>query len=362
MRLKHSALTDVRASALPRDQLPVYRIDMKRTAWVLTLLLSVCAFGSAQANVKPECPEVFIVGPAGIVQPGQTAVYTASVKTRGKAIAIGYVWSASHGKVVKGQGTTAVEVMHDQPELESLTVTLEVTGLPSGCPNTASESSTWDPPPQAEKLDQFTWPLDLTADARLGKIREALDYNSNSQLYVFTPSDPAMLKTLRQIVFNALSHGYDPPRITFVENSPKNGLIQFWLVPPGATPPSKCDGCDPPAALLVVTPAPANCPTLEVTGPSGVTARGTIMPFVVLVSEPRLKNLSFAWSVSTGTIAEGQGTRVIKVRAPAANGTRNVVATVTVQGLPQGCRNVASGTAEIAFSGRLSNEIFAFRH
>src|SRR5689334_5221531 len=96
------------------------------------------------------------------------------------------------------------------------------------------------------------------------------------------------------------------------------------------------------------TAAESKCPTLEVTGPSGVTAPGGIMPFVVLVSEPRLKDLTFTWTVSAGTIVEGQGTRVLKVRAPIKAAGDPVKASVTVGGLPQGCLNTSANGSPVA--------------
>lgn len=223
---------------------------MKWTVWVLTLVLSISAYAVGQDRPSSECPEISIIGPARIAEPGQTGSYTAKIDMRGMRYSPEYVWTASHGRIVKGQGTTQVEVIHDQPEIENLTVTLEVRGLPSGCQNTVSEALAIAPTQTAKKID------------------------------------------------------------------------------PG--------------------PAPQNCPTLEVTGPSGVTVPGAIMPFAVVVSDPSLKKLSFEWQVSGGTIVEGQGTRVIKVIAPAERPRTNVNATVTVNGLPNGCANSASDESPVS--------------
>src|SRR5262249_33571698 len=149
-------------------------------------------------------------------------------------------------------------------------------------------------------------------DDRLKKIAEAADNNPNSQLYIFVPPDAAVRSALSERLQNIISAPkVDLKRITFVENVSRKSTIQIWLVPPGATPPAKCDGCEPPES----NPAPSSpsCPTLEVTGPSSVSAPGAIMPFAVIVSDPSLRKLTFAWTVSAGTIVEGQGTRVIKV-------------------------------------------------
>ena len=333
---------------------------MKRTVWVLTLLLSICACAAGQNTRGPEHPILFVTGPAGIVLPGGLATYSATISKASGGTSLTYIWTVVGGTIEKGQGTPTIQVRISDDGM-CPTATVKVIGLSSQGPMTASETAGCEVGPSPEKLDQFRWPLSQTDNERLRTIADKAINNPNHQLYVFTPPDTAVISALSQRLTGMTNSGrLDVRSITFVENASKNSLIQIWLVPPGAAPP-KCEGCEPPAAPTATAPAPANCPTLEVTGPSGVTARGTIMPFVVLVSEPRLKNLSFSWTVSTGSIAEGQGTRVMKVRAPAVNGTKNIVATVTVQGLPQGCRNIASGTAEIAFTGgSISRDIYAF--
>jgi hypothetical protein len=95
-------------------------------------------------------------------------------------------------------------------------------------------------------------------------------------------------------------------------------------------------------------PAKPNCPTLEVTGPAGITAPGGVMPFVLTVSDPSLRKLTFAWTVSAGTIVEGQGSRVIKVIAPTDRTGPTVNATVTVNGLPNSCANSASNISAVS--------------
>jgi len=322
---------------------------MKRTLWVLIFLLSVCACAVGQSARSSECPTISVTGPAGIIKKGEIAYYTANIGATTENYNLEFIWGIESGTIISGQGTTRIGIANVE---RAQTVTLEVKGLPIGCPAKASEFGSWCPAPQAEKLDEFDGSLNSIPDDRFGKVVAAVQNNPNSQLFIFVPPIATIKSALAARFDSVIHERVDGPRITFIDAPVKSNLVQIWLVPPGATPPAKCEGCEPLAVPAMVTPAPSNCPTLEVTGPSGVTARGTIMPFVVLVSEPRLKNLSFAWTVSTGTIAEGQGTRVIKVRAPAPNGTKTITATVTVQGLPQGCRNMASDTAEIAFTGR----------
>src|ERR1043166_4819416 len=62
---------------------------------------------------------------------------------------------------------------------------------------------------------------------------------------------------------------------------------------------SECPNCHPQCA----------CPTVSVSGPSGVTAPGQPMTFVATVSGA--ENATYNWTVSAGTISSGQGTSTI---------------------------------------------------
>lgn len=90
----------------------------------------------------------------------------------------------------------------------------------------------------------------------------------------------------------------------------------------------------------------AQCPTIAVIGPAGVTQFGDEMKFRAEVNAvgPRLE---YSWSVSAGTITEGQGTAAIAVATDRSMAGGNVTATVTVGGLPPGCEKTASEIAPI---------------
>jgi hypothetical protein len=68
------------------------------------------------------------------------------------------------------------------------------------------------------------------------------------------------------------------------------------------------------------------CPSVDVTGPSGVTQPGESMTFT---ANGASGNATYNWSVSAGEITSGQGTPSITVTAP-SDGTTNVTATVNV--------------------------------
>ncbi|HYJ91500.1 MAG TPA: hypothetical protein VEV84_09340 [Pyrinomonadaceae bacterium] len=315
----------------------VYVRWVQRTVSVLIFLLLACANALAQGKPNSECPHISVIGPPGIIGADGIINFSGDVKPSNK-YSTKYRWTTDRGIIVSGQGTSAIRV-HVSDRGLTTTATLQVDGLPPGCPNSASEKATDMTGPGPIKLGEFTSPLNVVNNDRFVTIADAARKSPNSQLYIFIPPDVRVQNEVADRLERAIPEsGIDAQRITFVHTNGKNSVIQIWLVPPGATPP-KCEDCEPPAPIAPM--APANCPTLEVTGPSGITALGGIMPFAVIVSDPSLRKLTFAWTVSAGTIVEGQGTRVIKVRAPAGGGP-SVSATVSVGGLPNGCISASS--------------------
>jgi len=77
-----------------------------------------------------------------------------------------------------------------------------------------------------------------------------------------------------------------------------------------------------------------SCPTLSVSGPSGLTNPGETMTFVANVSGG---DVTYNWTVSAGTIASGQGTSTITVDTTGVAPGSNVTATVDIGGVQTGC-------------------------
>lgn len=81
----------------------------------------------------------------------------------------------------------------------------------------------------------------------------------------------------------------------------------------------------------------SNCPTINVIGPSGLTAPGEISTYTASVdTKGKELKLEYVWSVSKGSIVSGQGTSMIEVREPC------VTVTVEIKGFPESCPSTAS--------------------
>jgi hypothetical protein len=91
----------------------------------------------------------------------------------------------------------------------------------------------------------------------------------------------------------------------------------------------------------------AQCPTITIIGPSGVTTVGDKMSFRV---EGGAADWKYAWEVSSGVMVAGQGTPVITIATDRSMQGSNLIATVTIDGLPPNCVRAASHMAPIAMA------------
>jgi hypothetical protein len=91
--------------------------------------------------------------------------------------------------------------------------------------------------------------------------------------------------------------------------------------------PSAADGAD-------------KCPSITVTGVAGEGPNALFSANVTSLVE----NLTYNWSVSSGTIEAGQGTLQIDVTSAAG---QSVTATVEVGGVPASCPGTASATVDL---------------
>lgn len=85
------------------------------------------------------------------------------------------------------------------------------------------------------------------------------------------------------------------------------------------------------------TPVTCSCPTLSVSGPSGITNPGDTMTFTANASGGSQSELTYNWTVSAGTIESGQGTASVTVRTTEAMAGSNVTATVKIGGTDPAC-------------------------
>ncbi len=92
------------------------------------------------------------------------------------------------------------------------------------------------------------------------------------------------------------------------------------------------------------------CASISVTGPAGITAPGNTMTFTASVTGGTADNMTYNWTVDSGTIESGQGTPSIVVATDSSMAGSTVTATVDIGGQAPSCNcpTTASDTGVVA--------------
>jgi len=301
----------------------------------LALLLLSSTFAIGQDTPPEKCPSVSVTGPAGIVNVGELATYTVTVSNV-EQYSLDYFWSTTAGRIKDGQGTNSIKVI--QPNAD-LTVTVDIRGLPDGCPTSASEMQACGlRAPDPIKFYELQ-PNKIFGGAAAKQVAAEMLENPNNQLYILAgdvgrKNSLAFQQKQRTIIDLLSARGVTPDRITMAPVYSDVELFQFWRVPPGANNPT-CKECDE------LEQGRSECPEISVLGPAGVINPGEDIVFVATLTGTAPERVSYAWAIDNGEIVKGQGTLKLTVHDKRRWGG-SVNATLTVSGLPEACPRTAS--------------------
>lgn len=203
-----------------------------------TLILVLVAFGSLFAQDEA-CPQIIIEAPMGIGQPGEPQPYSVRFVPSENLPTLSYLWSVTthRGEVgmVRGQGTPKIFVPWSD---EVVTVVVKVIGLRSPCPDNASATAVYDPPPVAEKVEEFVGSLSKISGNRFDNIIQTARQNPHAQLYIMlsgTRGNAARsIKAKRLTLTSRILSKLHDHRVTFVESDRRDDRVVVWLVPAGA--------------------------------------------------------------------------------------------------------------------------------
>ena len=222
-----------------------YRFEnMKKVLPLLLFILSLPSF--AYSQVPSSCPAVSVNGPAG-TPVGDRVPFFLSIGTEIDLYQPTYRWSASNGEVIVGKDNKTIEVIGANLISKSLTVTVEIDGLPLGCPSKASETMAYDPPLKASKLAEIIGSLAKVPNARYDEILFDLTQNPAASLYIFISpgkTGSTSIKRKKSDLLNQFSSRtfrsvlHNGSRIIFVDSDKNDDKVVFWLVPAGADNPT----------------------------------------------------------------------------------------------------------------------------
>jgi len=189
------------------------------------------------------CPTLDVVGPSGVVQPGEAMNFTANV-SGGTATDITYNWTVSAGSITSGQGTPSITVDTTGLDGQNITATVDIggTGFCENCPRNDSETGSVDRKPQPRLFDEFGKLPDDEVKARIQNLYVELGNNPNSQGYIINyGTDKEITNRERQIRKAIDFLKLDASRVTLVRGGANpNGAgvwTKVWIVPPGADNP-----------------------------------------------------------------------------------------------------------------------------
>ena len=329
---------------------------MLRLMSVLVISAALVTGTNAQDRAPYTCPNLSIVTADRLLEPHETAKFTANINTFGADLRFKYRWYISSGSILSGQGTTAIEVT--RPPGSAVVATLNISGTPddSHCPVAHNQIARWNAPPVMERIALIRG---TSIDANLNGTdhwSSQLSYFPKDHFYIFIGHKPDaaeedLSRREREIIYY-LPNSEGRSRVTIVR-VPGDDVTEFWRLPPGSAIPT-CGAC-----------RPAACPKLSVIGPAGIVQPGEYFTFAGNVEGKIPGNVAYEWKVTGGRIIEGQGTLKMSTDAEWNAGGATLTATLNVLGLPDGCVNSVSESAGVACQcavilidefGRLTNQ------
>jgi hypothetical protein len=212
-------------------------------AFILLTHMSLSAQQSSPA-IPAQCPTVSVDYPTncptyGI---GIPATFTALVSGAEANAKLTFNWTTSSGTILNGQGTPTVTIT-DAPMYRSLTMTVEVQGLPQGCANTASCTAIICDRVLSRKFDEYGFLSLRDEKARLDNFAIELDNNPGAQGYIIAYAGRQSQNRTRLHLDRAKNylikrHEIDEGRIVTIDGGYRDkSSVELWIVPTGAEPP-----------------------------------------------------------------------------------------------------------------------------
>ena len=190
----------------------------------------------------PVCPTVSISCPEAIKE-NEPVTFTATLTGGTANISPSYNWTITAGRIISGQGTTSITVDTNGLAGQTLHATLDVGGFGAPCPASCAVSI-----PIVNKPRKFDEYYDIARNdekARLDNYAIQLQAEPGSQGYVIVyparkaGSSQAQERAQRVVDYLVNSRGLDTSRVVTVMGPAREGwVIELWVVPEGAPPPT----------------------------------------------------------------------------------------------------------------------------
>lgn len=193
--------------------------------------------------VRPVCPNVSVVCPTDVVL-DQPITFTSNVTGGNTTTPPIYNWTVSAGTIIEGQGTPTIKVDTTGLAGQTIRASLSMGGFPEDCSDSCDVQI---PVPHAKchKFDEFPDISRNDEKARLDNYGVQLQNDPTSTGYIIVfpgrsgRSGEAQRRTTRIVEYLVNSRLIDARRIVTLVGSGKEELmVELWVCPQGATPPT----------------------------------------------------------------------------------------------------------------------------
>lgn len=216
---------------------------------ILYISIFILSFGFTALGQDESCPVINLQVPPFDPGPNGTGVFSVVVSKDSKdplnfykgEKELEYFWTVENGRIISGQGTVSITVQFNSAM--SITAAVEVKGLPENCPDMASATGIYDPPPKAIVIDEFPTSSRQLEKAKLNNLIAALKDDLTTFVYILIYADENIsrkkLKQKENEIRKYLSDkGASTDRIAVVKGGERKDLIRLFIVPAGAKPPT----------------------------------------------------------------------------------------------------------------------------
>lgn len=220
--------------------------------WIFVSLLVVLTVPRiASGQEKPNCPNLEVIPPPGIINVKEPATFVLRTD-QDFPEAYKYEWTVNDATIVKGQGTRVIEILAHLYG-SGVRATVTVKGLPAHCANTASEIVGVEPRMEWHATDEWGEIPNNDQRGRLDMFFVELSNNPTHIGLVFIDAKNKVTerRRLKLVLDHAHFRKFDKNLFMFCLGRSDWNQTRVYRLPPQLVPDISEMGCKPvPGALL----------------------------------------------------------------------------------------------------------------
>jgi hypothetical protein len=230
---------------------------------MVSLFLSATAIFHVSAQ-QSKCPTVSVTCPDTVYLGGEVLSFVVTVTGGDPDVTPTYNWTVSNGTIESGQGTVAIKLdLTGVTESSSVTATVDVGGYDRECSTSSSCTASVLKKAEARKFDEYGKLAAGDENPRLDNFAIELQNDPTAQGYVIayggrrSPAGEAMKMAGGAKDYLVKKRNLDAQRVMTLDGGfREEPMIELWIVPSEATPPSPTPTVDP-SEVRPAKPKPA---------------------------------------------------------------------------------------------------------